>query len=93
MFMLAGHPHALVKSLAALAACAWVLPLGPTAIRAILERSFADPGLAFPANVVETTSVFAALSLVMHADRHTPRIFAFRHCGPWTPPGGTARRP
>jgi len=68
VFVRADHPCAEVASLADLAEQAWVLPLGPTPIRALLETAFADEGRTLPANVVETTSIFATLNLVKHAD-------------------------
>lgn len=68
VFARAGHPCANVASLADASHQAWVLPLGPTPIRALLEAAFADAGQRLPTNVVETTSIFATLNLVKHAD-------------------------
>ncbi|MFQ8433230.1 LysR family transcriptional regulator [Amaricoccus sp. W119] len=69
VFAAASHPYAASEhlDLAEVAAMPCVLQPAPSPMRLIIEAALAAEGHGPPENVVETTSIFATLSLVRHA--------------------------
>ncbi|MEQ8479347.1 MAG: LysR family transcriptional regulator [Hoeflea sp.] len=60
------HPAAGAKrvELASLAECPWIACAANMPMRRYLEREFAEAGIQFPQNLVETTSAFSAVSMM-----------------------------
>lgn len=59
------------RSVADLASEAWVMQPLPSPSRVLLEREFAGLDLPAPANLVECSSIYAALQIVQHTDAVT----------------------
>jgi DNA-binding transcriptional LysR family regulator len=72
VWVVAAPDHPLLQreqvELAELGAWPWILYPPATAIRQLFEQSFTDAGLATPASMVETPSIFSTLELVQATD-------------------------